>query len=262
MHYKKLEFKIPVFFGCLGSLVFCALLAIGWPAPVQGVDAEDAAVSLEAAEDIPPAAVYSQFFTEARPQGPERILELYRQSETQGYVVEFFTGVCPSKEITKAILFHADMFNIAPALAFALGWEESRLDPAAVNDRNRDGSIDRGIFQLNNRSFPRLDVQAFFNPELNAYYGMSHLRYCLDAGGTEIAALAMYNAGTGRVRNTGTPKTTLDYVSRILENRREIENRFLEWEGRNMPQLNEYAEIAEAEPERRNIIPLMPLGIR
>ena len=49
----------------------------------------------------------------------------------------------------------------------------------------------------------------------------------LAAGANEISALAMYNAGTGRVRSTGAPEVTLNYVSRILENRRKIESRFL-----------------------------------
>jgi hypothetical protein len=55
---------------------------------------------------------------------------------------------------------------------------------------------------------------------------MAHLRVCLDSGGTEIAALAMYNAGTGRVRSLGAPKNTLDYIHRILERRGKIERVF------------------------------------
>jgi hypothetical protein len=93
---------------------------------------------------------------------------------------------------------------------------------------------------------------------------MSHLRHCLDTGGTEIAALAMYNAGANRVRNTGTPKTTLDYISRILENRRRIESRFLEREAQFQAQLpEECIEIEEEEPERLpRLALLMPLGMR
>jgi hypothetical protein len=37
----------------------------------------------------------------------------------------------------------------------------------------------------------------------------------------------MYNAGTGRVRSGGTPKMTLDYISRILDRERKIEELFL-----------------------------------
>jgi hypothetical protein len=83
----------------------------------------------------------------------------------------------------------------------------------------------------------------------------------MDIGGTEIAALAMYNAGTVRVRNTGTPKTTLDYVSRILENRSRVERRFQEREDEYQYYLPIEAlpDIAEAQPERQRMRPLSPL---
>jgi len=262
LHYKKFELKMPLFFGCLGSLVLCALLAIRLPEPSADIVVESQDAPLEefgveeVAEEGPKTDMRVQFFARSRPQSSDRILELYRQPQSQAYVIDFFAGISPTAEIVEAVLANADKFDISPALAFSLAWEESRLSPMAVNTENRDGSIDRGLFQLNNRSFPRLDLQSFFNPEVNAYYAMAHLRYCLDIGGTEIAALAMYNAGAGRVRNTGTPKTTLDYISRILENRRELESQFLqEFE-------DSFEIVAKAEPERPRLAKLTPLGIR
>jgi hypothetical protein len=114
---------------------------------------------------------------------------------------------------------------------------------------------------LNNKSFPRLENHAFFSPDVNARHGMGHLRYCLDTGGTEIAALAMYNAGTGRVSSTGTPKATLDYVSRILENRLKIENRFREREILYLKLKEKNAEnIADARYSHSRLVPLKPLA--
>ena len=263
MHFEKIELKLPLFFGCLGSLVFCALLAARLPGPVQNLGEESLLFEVvDVEEESPVTAAEIQFFAQPRPQSSDHILGLYRQPQAQGYVIDFFTEICPNLDIAEAVLANADRFNIAPALAFSLGWEESRLDPLAVNTQNRDGSIDRGLFQLNNRSFPRLDLQSFFSPAVNAYYAMGHLRYCLDTGGTEIAALAMYNAGAGRVRNTGTPKTTLDYISRILENRRELESRFLDWESQFLQRLDGGTEVAKAGPERTRFAKLTPLGIR
>ena len=134
----------------------------------------------------------------------------------------------------------------------------------AVNTANRDESIDRGLFQLNSRSFPRLETQAFFNLSVNAYYGLSHLRHCLDTGGSEITALAMYNAGTNRVNNTGAPRATLDYIGRILDTRSEIDSRFLEREGQFGAYPEEITGITESgsEPERSRFVLLKPLGIR
>jgi soluble lytic murein transglycosylase-like protein len=140
--------------------------------------------------------------------------------------VDYLGSVTGSREIAQVILHNAALFDIPPALAFALCWEESRYTPRAVNRKNRNASIDRGLFQLNDRSFPDIAAEDFFNPRINAYYGLGHLRWCLNTGGTEVSALAMYNAGTNRVHNFGTPKNTLDYIHRILQYRRKLESAF------------------------------------
>jgi soluble lytic murein transglycosylase-like protein len=202
---------------------------------------------------------YNLLFTRTRLEGPDYILERYRDPQVREQVIDFFASICASPEIATAILGNANEYNISPALAAALAWEESRFNPHALNTRNRDGSVDRGLFQLNSHSFPRLELQAFFNPEVNARYAMGHLRHCLDTGGSVVAALAMYNAGTNRVNSTGTPKTTLDYASRILMNRWEIENLFREQESWLVEE-PETAEIAEDKQERSRLVPLIPLA--
>jgi len=156
----------------------------------------------------------------------DSILEYYRNPEYKEWATEFFTAICSNAEIASAILDNCDKFNIPPALAFALCWEESRFNPNAINRKNRNGSVDRGLFQLNNQSFPYLDILSFYDINTNAHYGVGHLRYCMNSSGSEISALAMYNAGMGRVKSTGAPENTLNYTSRILDNRRRLENRF------------------------------------
>ncbi|MDR1108874.1 MAG: transglycosylase SLT domain-containing protein [Spirochaetaceae bacterium] len=154
------------------------------------------------------------------------ILEFYRDPYFQDEVVDFFTAVVNSRVLAAIILAQAEHYNIPPALAFALCWEESQYSVRAVSKKNANGSIDRGLFQLNNLSFPQLKDADFFNPETNAHYGMAHLRWCLDTAGSEIAGLAMYNAGATRVKADQTPKKTLDYASRILETRNRLEDAF------------------------------------
>jgi hypothetical protein len=220
----KFEFVLPFFLAVLFAMNFCALIAFYGsftlsppPAPAAALPEEAPAFSLE--------GISSAFLLE-----PEKfedvVFDSYREPATREWVIAFFTQVCGSPDIAKAVLANAENFNISPSLAFALCWEESRYKSTAVNRRNLNGSIDRGLFQLNNQSFPELAEADFFNPGKNARYGMAHLRYCLDAGGSEIAALAIYNAGAGRVRSTGAPKNTLDYVSRILASRRKIDSLF------------------------------------
>jgi len=260
--YRKFEFIVlivPVFFGCLLSLILNAFLmkrsGYVYNPVVENQNLAQGLIQKNSAE-----AKSVNVFYRSRADHRDPILELYRDAEARARVMDFFAGVCASPEIVQVILDCADSFNIAPALAFALAWEESRLNPYAVNNKNRDGSIDRGLFQLNNRSFPRLEVQAFFNPGINAQHGMSHLRHCLDVGGSEIAALAMYNAGANRVNSSGAPKSTLDYISRIMENRREIENLFQKQEALFQEQLDNFSGFAEVVPERSRLVPLMPLA--
>jgi hypothetical protein len=178
---------------------------------------------------------FSVAFNHHSGEQEDAILTAYRNEVQQQWVITFFAGILKpswyfpettSVEVAAVILSNASAFDIPPSLAFALCWAESRFNPRAVNRANRDGSIDRGLFQLNNLSFPKLKEADFFNPLVSAYYGMGHLRWCLDTGGSVVAGLAMYNAGTERVKAEGAPKRTLDYVSFILEFQRKIEDAF------------------------------------
>lgn len=151
-------------------------------------------------------------------------LILYRDETSHADVLTFYTRITNDEQVSRIILDNASKNNIPPALAFALAWQESRYQIRAVN--KNPSSIDRGLFQLNNRAFPKLTEKDFFDPHVNARYGLSHLSYCLDLSGHEVTALAMYNAGTTKVRNNNTPKQTLDYASRILNYRQELERLF------------------------------------
>ena len=163
---------------------------------------------------VSPQDIFAAANSASRHEDGDFALRLYRSEKTRDDVLEFFTGVTGDAGISEVILRYADANNISPSLAFALSWEESRFQPGAVN-RNA-ASIDRGLFQLNDKSFPELSAEEMFDPETNARNGLTHLRFCMDQSGNEVTALAMYNAGSTKVRNGGTPKRTLDYVSRIL----------------------------------------------
>jgi hypothetical protein len=275
----RMELVLPVFFGILASLVLCIFVPQEPPAfPADDSQEADLIAITEESDTEEQPSDLSLFLSPMLERRSGLILGVYRQMSTQEWVVNFFAKMCGSREIAAAILSNADAFNIAPSLAFSLSWEESRFNPNAVNNRNRDESIDRGLFQLNNRSFPNLEMQTFFNPKLNAWYGMGHLRHCLNTGGSEIAALAMYNAGAGRVRTSGAPKSTLDYISRILENRERIEEEFQSQLYRDFdyritekgggPETladvtGEFSEkLVQAKPERLRIVRLAPLAGR
>lgn len=152
-------------------------------------------------------------------------LALYRQAMSKAAVEWFYTHITGSKEIAQAILEQADENNVPLSMAFALAYTESRYNTKAVN-KNANNTIDRGLFQLNNNSFPKLSEEDFFDPAVSAKYGISHLRFCLDTAGNDVAALAMYNAGTTRVRSNKTPQTTLNYIGSIMVYQKTLDELF------------------------------------
>lgn len=152
-------------------------------------------------------------------------LKFYRNPDFRESVAWFYNQITGNKDVTEAILTYADANDIPLSLAFALAYSESSYNIKAVN-RNSNHTVDRGLFQLNNNSFPNLEESDFFDPYVSARYGLSHLRFCLDTAGNEVAALAMYNAGTRRVKNGETPQVTLNYVSRIMDYRKGVDDLF------------------------------------
>lgn len=152
-------------------------------------------------------------------------LALYRQPISRPAVEWFFTHVTGNREVAAAILENADKNDIPLTLAFSLAYVESKYKPTAVNS-NTNATIDRGLFQLNSNSFPKLTEEEFFDPNVSAKYGMIHLRWCMDLAGNDVTALAMYNAGTTRVKANKTPQHTLNYVGMIQKYRASLDEKF------------------------------------
>jgi hypothetical protein len=159
------------------------------------------------------------FLLSEKPEELDAGLYLYRNKLTRPLVENFYIRVTADREIAGAILKAADGNDIPLPLAFSLAWGESSFRIRALN-RNTN-SVDRGLFQLNSRSFPNLAEEQFYNPWINAEYGLAHFRHCLDVGKNELIALAMYNAGVNRVRRA-TPYSTLNHVARILNNQKKL----------------------------------------
>ena len=151
-------------------------------------------------------------------------LELYREPRSRPMVESFYFQVAGDARVGSVILEEASDFDIPLPLAFALAWGESQFNVLAFN-RNPQ-SVDRGLFQLNSRTFPRMRVDDFYDPQTNARLGLRHLRFCLNQADSELVALAIYNAGSLKVQK-GTPYHTLNHIARILEFRDRLEKDFL-----------------------------------
>lgn len=210
--------------GC--SLLVAFLIPCGKAVPEE--DASEEQISfLDLTDDELSSLVEREGFQLPDASEDDTALALYREPSTRSAVEWFYLRVTGSRDVTRAILEQADKNDIPPSLAFALARAESRFDVRAVN-KNRNNSIDRGLFQLNSNSFSKLSEQDFFDPEVNARNGLAHLRFCMGVAGNEVSALAMYNAGTNKVRANSTPQMTLNYIGKIVSYQRRLEKLFAE----------------------------------
>lgn len=237
---------------CFASLSLCVMLTgialsiyFCLPAPVLDPAPEPAIAEMISAPEDDFSTDFYDHITEASFEkinsNNDSGLTLYRQSVSRGAVERFYTCIARNKDVALAILSEADNNDIPLSLAFALAYTESRYNPEAVNN-NVNSSIDRGLFQLNSNSFPALTEADFFDPYISAKYGMSHLKFCLNSAGNEVSALAMYNAGTGRVRSNKTPQSTLNYIGKIMTYQKMLESLFVDeveayYESRLLPGL-------------------------
>ncbi|AXE33395.1 type III secretion system invasion protein IagB [Chromobacterium phragmitis] len=92
------------------------------------------------------------------------------------------------------------MFNISPDLLYAIALQESGMRPDAIG-RNRDGSRDLGLMQINSIHLPRLrqlgvnESQLLESPCLSVVVGASILSDMMKRYGYSWEAVGAYNAG-------------------------------------------------------------------
>lgn len=197
--------------------------------PEERIYAEEISVRAQNISWLENKASFSAFsFGDGEKAGQaDKGLELYRNPSTRAAVEWFYLRVTGNRDVTMAVLDAANREDIPLSLAFALCHTESRFNRYAYN-LNANGSVDRGLFQLNDRTFPRLAESDFYTAETSARLGMKHLRFCMNVAGNDLTAVAMYNAGVTRVRNDQTPASTLRYVSRIASYRANLQTAFAE----------------------------------
>ncbi len=161
-------------------------------------------------------------------EGSRPVIDLYRQDHTHDVVLSFFTELTGSEEITLAILRHAERKSIPALLSFSLAWAESSFNPYAINANA--SSIDRGLFQLNSRSFYWLSDADFYDLDINSRHAHDYLADCMHRSSYDYKmALAMYNAGMYRVLLGMTPLSTQRYVIKISAYYEELQQRYKQY---------------------------------
>jgi soluble lytic murein transglycosylase-like protein len=153
-------------------------------------------------------------------------LSAIREKYNEEQRIKFLQAKTNDRHIAELIVKYSKKYELDESLLLSLIMIESRINPNAVN-YNRNGTIDRGLCQLNSNTFKHLDDEAFFHPETNIKNGAELLAWCLKKAGYDIpTALAIYNAGLGSVINNKVGETTTTYISRVISQRKNIEKEY------------------------------------
>ena len=143
-------------------------------------------------------------------------------------VIPFFNQYTKNSYISAAIVQKAIEMEVPVNIAFSLVWRESKFNIKNMSPKNKNGSRDWGLFQLND-SYYKWDREQFFDVEKNVQAGVAHLEYCLEEMNDVQLALAAYNAGVYGIRNYGIPPTTERHITIILEYEDQINQDFNKW---------------------------------
>lgn len=135
---------------------------------------------------------------------------------------KYYNELIGDEDIVNNVIKYSEINNIEPSLIIALMKIESAFDPRAINF-NTNGSVDRGLCQLNNRTFPMLENNDFYDPEINIKNAAKFLKWCLKRSKNNLVkALAYYNAGIGNVNNRKVGEMTLDYINKIIDEKEKL----------------------------------------
>lgn len=98
-------------------------------------------------------------------------------------------------------------YGVSPALLYAIAKVESNLNWRALN-KNRNGTYDIGLMQINSRWLPILKRYGLYNkssiwePCYNTMVGAWVLRHCIDRYGNTWKAIDCYNKGSKARENS------------------------------------------------------------
>ncbi len=103
--------------------------------------------------------------------------------------------------IKKLIVDEAKRQGVPPELALAVAQHESGFNNTAISPKNKNGSRDHGVFQLNDKYHHLNNV---YDPVENVRYGVGMLRDGLKRNNGDIAAtLRQYNTGSAKPSTDG-----------------------------------------------------------
>lgn len=114
-------------------------------------------------------------------------------------------------------------YGIDPKILVAIAENESSLNCKAVNNKNRNKTIDVGIMQINSCHFKNLkhytnDLNNLYDARFNIHVGAWVLKKCINRFGTNWKAVDCYNKGPGNAH------TMSVYIKRVNKHYEKIRN--------------------------------------
>lgn len=136
-------------------------------------------------------------------------------------ILIFALSFCFCSEFDSIFIKYGKAYNIPPILLLAIAKHESGLNKNAVN-KNKNGSIDYGLMQINSCHLPKLksmgyDKNNLFNPEINIKFGSIILKRCINLVGFNYKALNCYN---GKIKNNRYNIAVLDEIRKIKKDKK------------------------------------------
>ena len=118
-----------------------------------------------------------------------------------------------------------DELGIDTDLAIAiLTTENTAYDPEVIGKRNENGTVDLGLWQLNDKYlwttfkdrywFENIELNPF-NWKHNTFIALHHLKYLQDKLKVEDDVIMAYNGGEGAVMNSTVKQSTYDYLTKV-----------------------------------------------
>lgn len=151
----------------------------------------------------------------------------FDDTEIQEEIIEPKYDFMPAEMSNYIVQLSEELKLDSDLVAAILMQENPTFDPEATN-RNKNGTTDCGLFQLNDRYIWTdfvpdywFDVDIEFNPynwKHNTFLALHHIQHLFDKLKVFDDVVMAYNCGIGAVMNNNIPESTKIYLSRVKNN--------------------------------------------
>lgn len=141
-------------------------------------------------------------------------------------------------EISNYIVQLCNELELDSDLVVAILMQENPTFDIEATNRNQNGTMDCGLFQLNDRYIWTVFVPDYwvnvdiefnaYNWKHNTFLALHRIQYLLDKIKIIDDSIMAYNCGIGAVMNNNIPESTRIYLKRVLNNYNLLKNRGVE----------------------------------